>query len=302
MKVGYPDSIGLNSFRLYGGSDLERTESDGAWRSQYVLTSLTIMQNPDGVPSGSVNSYGTLWIDYFEPMTMDPKKKYTRRTDKVKVQASGGSHTQFIYVSDDLSMTQLMNMLFDDVLLAAVALGSIAVYVFIHSGSLFLTFMGLMNVILAFPVGFWVYTGLFNVDALPILTPVTLIVCIGIAVDDVFVFVDTFKQTNMEGNLDSRMAHMFSSCVSATSFTTLSSVSAFAANTVSDVAALSNFVRFFPPLFFMLRHSPSRFCFGRGCSAIYAVSDSTSDDFGDNPVQFSSVQRFCFGRGCTAMQ
>jgi hypothetical protein len=173
--------------------------------------------------------------------TTQSKGTYKNGETKEKVNAKGMSYAQFIYVGDDLSMTQLMIMLFSDVMLAGFALLSIAVYVLMHTGSGFLTFMGLMNVLLAFPLAFWLYTGLFHIESLPILTPVTLIVCIGIAVDDVFVFVDTFKQTDAGESLDGRVAKMISSCVSATAFTTLSSVSAFAANTVSDVVALSNF-------------------------------------------------------------
>jgi hypothetical protein len=72
--------------------------------------------------------------------------KYVRKEDGAKMAPKGGQHTQFIYVSDDLSQTQLMIMLSSDLTLAMVALISIAIIVLIHTGSLFLMFMGLMNV------------------------------------------------------------------------------------------------------------------------------------------------------------
>ena len=216
---------------------MERTTS--AWRSQYLMTTLTIQQDP----LGGAYPHGKHWIEFFEPYSMDKSKKATfkRGEDGVKVTGKGGPHTQFIYIGDSLSQTQLMIMLLGDTTKSAIALGLIFAYMLIHTGSFFLTLIGLFNIIFAFPAGYWVYTGLFGVVSLPILTPVTLIVCIGIAVDDVFVFIDTFKQTDQEGGLSKRLAKTFSAAASATLFTTITSAAAFAANTVSDISALSNF-------------------------------------------------------------
>ena len=232
-RVGFPDSVGSVSLRLYGSNDMERTNG-GAWRSQYIMTTLTIRQNPD--------TQGAHWIDFLMPYTLDKAKgkKYTLK-DKTKLAGRGGPHTQFIFVGDQLSQTQLLSMLASDVFKAVIALSLIVAYMLIHTGSLFLTLIGLFNIIFAFPAGFWVYTGLFGKVSLPIMTPVTLIVCIGIAVDDVFVFIDTFKQTDQEGGLSKRLAKTFSSAASATLFTTITSAAAFAANTVSDIGALADF-------------------------------------------------------------
>lgn len=244
-RDAFPDSIGSEELRYYGSNDMERTDSDGAWRSQYIMTTLTIQQDPTRAFSGSSIEHGKHWINFLEQYAFPPSSKTKKLTmadgSKVKLVGKGGPRTQFIYVADSLSQTQLMLMLLADVLKAGIALGLIAAYVLIHTGSPFLTIMGIMNVVLAFPAGFWAYTGLFGKESLPILTPVTLIVCIGIAVDDVFVFIDTFKQTDMEGGLVKRLAKTFSAAASATLFTTITSAAAFAANTVSDIGALSNF-------------------------------------------------------------
>ena len=236
-RAAFPDSVGSTSLRLYGSNDMERTAS--AWRSQYLMTTLTIQQNPDdgGYP------HGKHWIEFLEPYTLDKAKsqKFKRAEDGVKVAGKGGPLTQFIFVGDELSQTQLMSMLLGDTTKAVIALGSIFAYMLVHTGSFFLTLIGLFNILFAFPVGYWIYTALFGATSLPILTPVTLIVCIGIAVDDVFVFIDTFKQTDQEGGLSKRLAKTFSAAASATLFTTITSAAAFAANTVSDISALYNF-------------------------------------------------------------
>ena len=57
----------------------------------------------------------------------------------------------------------------------------------------------------AFPPAYGIYRGIFGAEHLSILTPVTLLIIIGIAIDDVFVFVDTFKQTDPSLDLDIRM-------------------------------------------------------------------------------------------------
>ena len=111
----------------------------------------------------------------------------------------------------------------------------------IHTFSPFLTIMGILNIILAFPPAYGLYRGVFGQQNLSILTPVTLLIIIGIAIDDVFVFVDTFKQTDESLPLDVRMVRTFSCAAKATLFTTVTSASAFFANYLSEIPALANF-------------------------------------------------------------
>ena len=79
--------------------------------------------------------------------------------------------------------------------------------------------------------------------ALSILTPVTLFIVIGISIDDVYMFIDTYREighhTGMTG--EKQMWQTVHTAGLATLFTTLTSAAAFAANTVSEVSALRDF-------------------------------------------------------------
>lgn len=74
------------------------------------------------------------------------------------------------------------------------------------------------------------------------LTPVTLFIVIGISIDDVFVFVDTYRAVELAGLRGrERMWATFTNAAMATFLTTLTSACAFASNCVSVVAALADF-------------------------------------------------------------
>ena len=90
---------------------------------------------------------------------------------------------------------QISRYIESDLTLVFAALGFVAVYLLIHTGSVWLTVLGVLNIVLSFPLAFFVFRDVLgNTQELPVLSIASVFVTIGIAVDDVFVFVDTFKQ------------------------------------------------------------------------------------------------------------
>ena len=80
-----------------------------------------------------------------------------------------------------------------------------------------------------------------NTHELPVLSVASLFITIGIAVDDVFVFVDTFKQAGRRPRLDEKLLYTIGHAGKATLFTTITSAAAFASSMLSPIPALRDF-------------------------------------------------------------
>ena len=126
-----------------------------------------------------------------------------------------------------------------DIKLATVTVAIIVVAMFILTGfSPFLTVWGIIALVMCWVLATFVYRVVLQYETFSLLSIVTLFVIIGIGVDDVFVFLNTFKQSqNLEG-LDSvhkRLTHTIIVATSATFFTSATTAIAFLANAVSEV-------------------------------------------------------------------
>ena len=126
-----------------------------------------------------------------------------------------------------------------DIKLAGISFGIILFTMFLLTGlSPFLTFWSGMAIVLCFIQSLFVYRVILQYETVSLLTVVTVFVIIGIGVDDVFVFMNTFKQSRGLKGLDTvhkRLTHTILVATSATFCTSATTAIAFLANAVSEV-------------------------------------------------------------------
>ena len=139
--------------------------------------------------------------------------------------------------------TETSQAIMHDVMLAVPSGVLILVLVFILSGfSIFSTFTGVVAIITCFPLAFFVYWVILGIRAFGVLNIVSVFVIIGIGVDDVFVFLNTFKQSAKLKDLDTvhkRLTHTIIIAGKATFFTSITTSVAFFANAISLVSVHS---------------------------------------------------------------
>ncbi|XP_022085461.1 protein dispatched homolog 3-like [Acanthaster planci] len=109
------------------------------------------------------------------------------------------------------------------------------------SFSLWLTFWGFVSILFSFAWAYFIYHVAFGKVALGLLNLVSGFVIIGIGVDDVFVFVNTFLQADHYKDPVQRMAHTVKTAGIATFFTSFTTAGAFAANIASQIPAINDF-------------------------------------------------------------
>lgn len=153
-------------------------------------------------------------------------------TDKVHV----------LYGGNELFDYEVESTFWADVRMAVYACIAITLFMFVlTSFSFYLTFMGILCIVLSFPLAFFFYRVVFNILALGILNGAAAFVIIGIGVDDVFVFINIFRQTSHMKSVNGRLLYTVKTAGVATFFTSFTTSVAFAANIASSIPAVYEF-------------------------------------------------------------
>jgi len=149
---------------------------------------------------------------------------------------------QVLYGGTDVFDYEVSSAFWHDIRLALISVVTIIILMFIlMSFSIWLTFWGFVTIVLSFPLAYFFYRVVFNVVALGMLNGAAAFVVIGIGVDDVFVFVNTFRQAQSISQLSDRMIHTVMAAGKATFFTSFTTAAAFAANIFSSIPAVHDF-------------------------------------------------------------
>ncbi|RMB91727.1 hypothetical protein DUI87_31957 [Hirundo rustica rustica] len=152
------------------------------------------------------------------------------------------SKVQVLYGGTDLFDYEVRRTFNNDMLLAFISSSCIAVLVYLlTSCSVFLSFFGIASIGLSCLVALFLYHVVFGIQYLGILNGVAAFVIVGIGVDDVFVFVNTYRQATHLKDLRLRMIHTIQTAGKATFFTSLTTAAAYAANIFSQIPAVHDF-------------------------------------------------------------
>ncbi|CAL9708412.1 unnamed protein product [Knipowitschia caucasica] len=152
------------------------------------------------------------------------------------------SQVKVLYGGTELFDNEVRHTFHNDMMLAVVSGVCITVLVYIlTSFSVFLTFFGLASIGLSCLVALFLYHVVFGVRYLGILNGVAAFVIIGIGVDDVFVFINTFRQAAHLLHPRQRMIYTIKTAGRATFLTSFTTAAAYAANTFSQIPAVHDF-------------------------------------------------------------
>ncbi|XP_074162384.1 protein dispatched homolog 3 [Sminthopsis crassicaudata] len=152
------------------------------------------------------------------------------------------SKVQVLYGGTDLFDYEVRRTFNNDMLLAFISSSCIAALVYIlTSCSVFLSFFGIASIGLSCLVALFLYHVVFGIQYLGILNGVAAFVIVGIGVDDVFVFINTYRQATHLEDPQLRMIHTIQTAGKATFFTSLTTAAAYAANIFSQIPAVHDF-------------------------------------------------------------
>uniref|UniRef100_A0A8C5HBV0 SSD domain-containing protein n=1 Tax=Gouania willdenowi TaxID=441366 RepID=A0A8C5HBV0_GOUWI len=152
------------------------------------------------------------------------------------------SQVKVLYGGTELFDDEVRHTFHNDMMLAVISGACITVLVYVlTSFSVFLTFFGLTSIGLSCLMALFLYHAVFGVRYLGILNGVAAFVIIGIGVDDVFVFISTFRQASHLHQPRQRIIYTIKTAGRATFFTSFTTAAAYAANTFSQIPAVHDF-------------------------------------------------------------
>uniref|UniRef100_A0A8C6U7A2 Dispatched RND transporter family member 3 n=1 Tax=Neogobius melanostomus TaxID=47308 RepID=A0A8C6U7A2_9GOBI len=152
------------------------------------------------------------------------------------------SQVKVLYGGTELFDNEVRHTFNNDMMLAVISGICITVLVYVlTSFSVFLTFFGLASIGVSCLMALFLYHVVFGVRYLGILNGVAAFVIIGIGVDDVFVFINTFRQAAHRLQPQQRMIYTIKTAGRATFLTSFTTAAAYAANTFSKIPAVHDF-------------------------------------------------------------
>jgi predicted RND superfamily exporter protein len=174
------------------------------------------------------------------------KDKALRKTDDGEV--------EIVFSSSILIDAEIERIVGGDFLWAFFCIIAVWIYMAIHTQSLLLATVGMYEIVMAFPVAFFFYRCLFQVSYFQNLQILAVFVMLGIGADDVFVFVDAFKQSRNLPELSTceRVIYAADRASKAIFATSLTTAGAFAATTTSSVMPIAAFGIFASTLIIVL--------------------------------------------------
>eukprot|EP01061_Rhynchopus_euleeides_P006360 TRINITY_DN153_c0_g1_i4.p1 TRINITY_DN153_c0_g1~~TRINITY_DN153_c0_g1_i4.p1 ORF type:complete len:1387 (+),score=607.30 TRINITY_DN153_c0_g1_i4:112-4161(+) len=140
-----------------------------------------------------------------------------------------------LYMADGTLFDKFNEILIRDSLLAMIAFFFVYLYLQIHTGSFMLASLGMLQVIMPFPLAYFVYYSIFGIKNFYGLSTLTLFIVLAIGADDIFVFMDSWVQAGDKPRNDTctylkgRFTHAWKISATAMGITSLTTMSAFIA-------------------------------------------------------------------------
>ncbi|XP_066493773.1 protein dispatched homolog 3 [Tiliqua scincoides] len=238
----YYDGLGQDLADIRGSLELAMTHPEFYW---YVDESLSAENMKSSLLRSEI-LFGAPLPSYYsvEDRWEEQRRKFQSFvvTYVALLAKQSTSKVQVLYGGTDLFDYEVRKTFNNDMLLAFVSSSCIAVLVYIlASCSVFLSFFGIASIGLSCLVALFLYHVVFGIQYLGILNGVAAFVIVGIGVDDVFVFINTYRQATHLKDIQLRMIHTIQTAGKATFFTSLTTAAAYAANIFSQIPAVHDF-------------------------------------------------------------
>lgn len=150
------------------------------------------------------------------------------------------------YFMGSLIFDVLVNIVIWDALLAIFSLVFVFFWLRINTGSFFLAGVGILEIFMSIPVAWFIFTGIFQIKYFAFLNALSIFIVAAIGADDIFIFIDAYKQSgerdpqNLE-NLETRMSWVYRRTGTAMAITSATTCSAFLCTLITPLVEIKSF-------------------------------------------------------------
>jgi hypothetical protein len=151
-----------------------------------------------------------------------------------------------VFIGDGLADYEVNNILFGDASLAIASMAVVLLYIWFHTRSLYYATLGMLEILIAFPMTYFLHRVVFQYYWMGLLNFLSLFILLGIGADDIFIFVDAWKQSHAAGghvndSLETKLAWTWKRSAKTMLVTTTTTAAAFYANAFSTIPPIQEF-------------------------------------------------------------
>jgi hypothetical protein len=134
-----------------------------------------------------------------------------------------------------IAFQEILDVLMHDGFLAMGSVSFVYCYMWFHSGSAFIAAAGMLHIMMSFPLAFCLYRFVFGITPVYVLSFLSIYIILAIGADDVFVFIDAWRQSARAGpavnkNILTRMSYAYKRSAKAMAITSATTFGAFVAS------------------------------------------------------------------------
>ena len=166
---------------------------------------------------------------------------------------SGFGEMKFYYFSVSLWTAALQNQVIYDMMLAVASLCFIFLFCWLQTGSLWITSWGIFGIFSSFNVTNLLYRIVLDYRYFGVFHVMSIFIILGIGCDNIFVFMDTWKQSERKKfkSLAHRLSDVYRKSAKTMFVTSITTVVAFLSNAPSPLLSVSSFGIFSAVLVFV---------------------------------------------------
>ena len=203
---------------------------------------------PSGAPERIKN--GDFYVDFTLMITPVPGNgELAERIYAERIQGRKDLHddvTQISAVGGSFKFDLLSRFLLSDMKFVGVGVGMIILIIWLYTGSLFVTLMTMMNMVMSLVWSYFLYVVVIRISFFPFINILTVILLLGIGADGTFVYMDLWRKfrssCSHEGGCKVKILQETLRHASITLFvTSLTTSSALLVNVISSITAIKCF-------------------------------------------------------------
>jgi predicted RND superfamily exporter protein len=140
----------------------------------------------------------------------------------------------------------IIGIVVQDGLLAIFSLAFVFFWLRINTGSWFLAGVGIFEIFLAIPVSWFIFSVVFQIKYFATLNALAIFIVAAIGADDIFIFMDAYKQSKFRNpenlvDLETRMSWVYRRTGTAMAITSATTCAAFLCTLITPLASIQSF-------------------------------------------------------------
>jgi len=150
------------------------------------------------------------------------------------------------YFGGFLIFDEILNIVQLDALLAIISLTFVFIWLRINTGSFFLAGVGIFEIFCSIPLAWFFYRAVFQIKYFGFLNTLTIFIVAAIGADDIFIFMDAYKQSKFRDpnnlqSLENRMSWVYRRTGTAMAITSATTCAAFLCTLITPIVDIRAF-------------------------------------------------------------